>query len=374
MQWLRDPQRDSREDIRAAQQALVYAGYPHADAVTAVTTHLNRVRAALAAPRHAAVAGFLTGASMVIGALLVLTLALGGLGLVMGATGDSGTPGEFVPAAPAAPSAPQADPDPGSPLGVLPAVAVAAPVLGLAGAGMSRVTRNRWRRAGVLDTFNDLRPRRRYLLETAVVWLAVAGLIVLIVWAMAGPQLGATVAQMLAFFGIPIGAAAFAAWFPKLYAWILPRVSPVDAAAAARPIIEREAAQQIKTERDFYGASGYDRTAYDRNRWADEILGAEPEGYFAQAQRREDRARDIARRSGSYSYGMSGARRLARYALITGGLTVAGWLFIQRLAWIMWPFASSEELGIGVGVVALLLGLGLGLGLTWLYARYFEGL
>ena len=39
MQWLRDPQRDSREDIRAAQQALVYAGYPHADAVTEVTTH-----------------------------------------------------------------------------------------------------------------------------------------------------------------------------------------------------------------------------------------------------------------------------------------------------------------------------------------------
>lgn len=79
MQWLRDPQRDSREDIRAAQQALVYAGYPHADAVTAVTTHLNRVRAALAAPRHAAVAGFLTGAAMVIGALLVLTLALAAL-------------------------------------------------------------------------------------------------------------------------------------------------------------------------------------------------------------------------------------------------------------------------------------------------------
>lgn len=373
MSWIRDPQRDSREHIRAAQQALVYAGYPHADAVTAVAAHLHRVRAALAAPRHAAIAGFLTGASMVIGALLVLTLALGGLGLVMGATGDSGTPDEFVPAAPAAPSAPPADPDPGSPLGVLPAVAVTAPVLGLAGAGMSRVTRNRWRRAGVLQTFGNLRPRRRYLLETAVVWLAVAGLIVLIVWAMAGPRLGATVAQMLAFFGIPVGAAAFAAWFPKLYAWILPRMSPVDAAAAARPVIEREAAQQIKTERDFYGASGYDRTAYDRSRWADEILGADSQGYFAEAQRRGERARDIARRSGSYSHGMSGGRRLARYALITGGLTVAGWLFIQRLVWIMRPFDNSD-LGAEVGVIALLLGLVFGLGLTWLYARYFEGL
>ncbi|MCY3748539.1 MAG: hypothetical protein OXG64_04505 [Chloroflexi bacterium] len=371
MQWLRDPQRDSRQHIRAAQQALVYAGYPHGDAVTEVTTHLHRVRAALAAPRHALLAGFLTGASMVLGVFLVLTLALGGLGLVMGAAGDSGTPGEFTPAAP---PTPQAAPNPGSPLGILPAVAVAAPVLGLAGAGMSRVTRNRWRRAGVLQTFVNLRPRRRYLLEAAAVWLAVAGLIVLIVWALAGPQLGANVAQMLAFFGIPIGAAAFSAWFPKVYAWILPRVSPLDAAAAARPIIEREAARQIKTERDFYGASGYDRTAYDRNRWADEILGTETQGYFAEAQRREDTARDIAHRSGSYSYGVSGGRRLARYALIAGGLTVVGWLFIQRLVWIMWPFDTPEEFGVGVDVVALLLGLALGLALTWLYARYFEGL
>lgn len=367
MQWFVDPQRDSREDIRASQQALVYAGYPHADAVTEVTTHLHRVRAALAKPRHAMLAGFLSGASMAIGAFLVLTLALGSLGLVMGATGDSGTPGEFVPAAP---PAPQADASPGSPLGVLPAVAVAAPVLGLAGVGMSRVTRNRWRRAGVLETFVDLRPRRRYLLETALVWLAVAGLIVLIVWVMAGPQLGATVAQMLAFFGVPIGAAAFAAWFAKLYALVLPRVSPLDAAAAARPVIEREAARQIKTERDFYGASGYDRTAYDRNRWADEILGTESEGYFAEAQRREDRARDIARRSGAYSYGMSGARRLARYALIAGVATVAMWFFISRLFWL----TTVDEPGPEFGVLSLVLGAAIGIALTWLYARYFEAL
>lgn len=367
MQWLRDPQRDSREHIRAAQQALVYAGYPHGDAVTEVTTHLQRVRAALAAPRHAMLAGFLSGASMAIGAFLVLTLALGGLGLVMGAVGDSGTPGEFVPAAP---QTPQADSGPGSPLGVLPAVALAAPTLGLAGVGMSRVTRNRWRRAGVLVTFSDLRPRRRYLLETAAVWLAVAGLIVLIVWALAGPQLGATVAQMLAFFGIPVGAAAFSAWFPKLYTWILPRVSPVDAAAAARPVIEREAARQIKTERDFYGASGYDRTAYDRNRWADEVLAAEPPAHVAEAQRREERARDIAQRSGAYSHGLSGGRRLARYALIAGLATLAAWFFISRLFWL----TTVGEPGPEAGVVALVLGVGIGIGLTWLYARYFEGL
>lgn len=367
MQWLRDPQRDSREDIRAAQQALVYAGYPHGDAVTEVTTHLHRLRAALANPRHAMLAGFLTGASMAIGVLLLLTLGLGGLGLVMGAVGDSGTPTGITPAAPTVRSDER---DPGSPLGILPVVAVATPVLGLAGAGMARVTRNRWRRAGVLETLVNLRPSRRYLLEAAVVWLAVAGLIVLIVWALAGPQLGANVAQALAFFGVPVGATTLSLGFSNLYTWVLPRVSPVNAAAYARPIIEREAARQIKSERDFYGASGYDRTAYDRNRWADEILGTDPQGYFAEAQRREERTRDIAQRSGAYSYGMSGPRRLARYALIAGVATLAMWFFISRLLWLMTVGDSGPE----AEVLALFLGAVIGLALTWLYARYFEGL
>lgn len=371
MPWFEASQRDSRDDVRAAQQALVFAGYPHGDAVTEVTTHLNRVRAALAAPRHAIAAGFLTGAGLAVGVMLLLTLALGGLGLVMGAVGDSGTPADIAPSTPTVRSDER---DSGSPLGILPIVAVATPVLGLAGAGMARVTGNRWRRAGVLHTLVNVRPGRRYLLEAAAVWLAVAGLIVLIVWALAGPQLGANVAQALAFFGVPVSATTLSLGFSSLYTWVLPRVSPVSAAAYARPIIEREAARQIKSERDFYGASRYDRTAYDRNRWADEILGTESRGYFAEAQRREDRALEITQRSGAYSYGMSGWRRLARYALIAGGLTVVGWLFIQRLVWIMWPFDSPEEFAVGVDVGSLLLGLALGLGLTWLYARYFEGL
>ncbi len=367
MQWIRDPQRDSREDLRAAQQALVYAGYPHSDAVTEVTTHLNRVRAALAAPRQALVAGFLTGASMAIGVFLVLSLALGGLGLVMRAVGDSGTPGNIGPAAS---DAAPAEAGPGSPLGVLPAVVVAAPVLGLAGAGMARVTRNRWRRAGVLRTFTDLRPRRRYLLEAAAVWLGVAGVIVLIVWALAGPRLGANVAQGLAFFGIPLGAAAFAAWFSKLYALILPRISPVDAAAAARPIIERDAARQVVSERGYYGRAAYDRTAYDRSRWADEVLASKSQGDFAEARRSQATARDIAQRSGAYSYGQTPWRRIAHYGLITGGATIAVTFLIYRMAWLMSPQAP----GPGVGVLALFVGLILGVGLTWVYARYFEGL
>ena len=367
MQWLRDPQRDSRDDVRASQQALVYAGFPHSDAVTEVTTHLHRVRAALAAPGHALVAGFLSGAAMAISVLLVLTLALGGLGLVLGAVGDPGTPGNIGPAAS---DAAPAEAGPGSPLGILPAVVVAAPALGLAGAGMARVTRNRWRRAGVLRTFVNLRPGRRYLLEAAAVWLAVAGLIVLIVWALAGPRLGANVAQALAFFGIPVGVTALSLGFSNLYTWILPRITPVNAAAAARPIIERDAARQVVSDRDFYGRSAYDRTAYDRSRWADEVLATETQGYFADAQRRQDTARDIAQRSGSYSYGDSPWRRIVRYALIAGGVTAGVWLFVSRLIWLL----ILDEPGAEVGVIGLLLGLVLGVALTWVYARYFEGL
>lgn len=373
MPWFEASQRDSRENIRAAQQALVYAGYPHANAVTEVTTHLHRVRAALAAPRHAMLAGFLAGAAMALGLFLALAVALGGLGLVMGLAGDSGTPFDATPAGTTAPTEPGGPPpqaNPGSPLGVLPAVVVATPALGLAGAGMARVTRNRWRRAGVLQTFIHLRPGRRYLLEAAAVWLAVAGLIVLIVWALAGPQLGANVAQALAFFGIPVGATALSLGFPNLYTWILPRVSSLDAAAAARPIIERDAARQVRSDREFYGRSAYDRTAYDRSRWADEILATDSQGYFAQAQRREDTARGIAQRSGAYSYGMSGPRRLARYALIAGVATLAMWFFISRLLWIM----LVDEPGPEAGILALILGAAIGLGLTWLYARYFQNL
>lgn len=373
MQWLGNPQRDSRENIRAAQQALVYAGYPHANAVTEVTTHLHRVRAALAYPRHAMLAGFLAGAAMTLGLFLTLTVALGGLGLVMGMAGDSGTPFDAGPtgaATPVEPGVATTQPNPGSPLGILPAVVVATPALGLAGAGMARVTRNRWRRAGVLHTFVNLRPGRRYLLEAAAVWLGVAGLIVLIVWALAGPQLGANVAQALAFFGIPVGATALSLGFPNLYTWILPRVSPLDAAAAARPIIQRDAARQVLSDREFYGRSAYDRTAYDRSRWANEILASEPQGFAAGVQRRQKSAREAAQRSGSYSYGASPWRRLARYALIAGSATLALWFFISRLIWM----GSADAPGPGTGLLALVLGLGLGLGLTWLYARYFEGL
>ncbi len=50
MPWFSDPQRDSRDDIHAAQQALVFAGCPHSLAVAAYETYS---RWNLAGPGHA---------------------------------------------------------------------------------------------------------------------------------------------------------------------------------------------------------------------------------------------------------------------------------------------------------------------------------
>ena len=280
MRWFSNPQRDSRDDIRAAQQALVYAGHSRSEAVAEYGTYLYRLRAALAAPRDILWAGFLVGAAMAV----ALTLALGVAGFVMGVVAG---PGILIrpfgrgydvigtaagSGTPVGSTAALADATFRSLLDLLPAALTAMAILGLAGAGTALVTRNRWRRAGALDTFTDLRPRRRYLLEAAAVWLGVAALIVLIVRVQAGTQMAGGAVVMLASFGIPVLASVFLAAFPSLYKWLLPRVSPLDAAAYARPIIEREAALRVKADRDLYGRSVHRHSIDTRNRWADEVL------------------------------------------------------------------------------------------------------
>ena len=416
MQWLRDPQRDSRDDIRASQQALVYAGFPHSDAVTEVTTHLHRVRAALANPRHALLAGFLTGAAMAIGVLLALTVALLGLGLTLRILVRNGGElnslfwylGAFYRDLHPSPS--QNDP-----LRVLPVMVAAVPVLGLAGASLALVTRARWRRAGALTTLIGQTPQFRHLLESAAVWLGVAGLIVLGVRVLAGPEMTG-VALMLTIFVVPLIAAAFNSLFTKIYAWMLLHLSPLDAAAYARPNIEREAARQIKSERDFYRTSAYDGTAYDRNRWADQELAA---------VRRHDAARGAAQRSGvgplaphnqrrveesrrlqpqravraafrSSEHSVESERpvRTSRASLTSSafgdhfsqrpwrwwhwlfacGVTIAIWRLTH---WVAWQGQSVSDYmpdwpGAAADVIGLLLGLAIGVGTMWVYVRYVE--
>ena len=279
MTWFSDPQRDSRDDIRAAQQALVYAGHSRSEAVAEYDTYLSRVRAALAAPRDVVWAGVLVAATMAV----ALTLALGvasflivvaiGPGVpVRGPAGYYVVRGAAGPGTADGPTTDPADTSRMSPLDILlPAVAAAA-ILSLAGAGSALVMRNRWRRAGALDTFLDLAPRRVYLLETVGVWLGVSGLIVAIVRVQAGPQIDDRAMAMLAFFGVPILAGVFSLVFPGIFNWLLPRISPLDAAAYTRPIIEREAALRIKSDRELYGRSVNRHSIDTRDRWADEVL------------------------------------------------------------------------------------------------------
>jgi len=280
MPWFSPPQRDSPDNLRAVQQALVYAGYPHSAAAVECKTHLFRLRAALAGPRQIVSAGLVAGAALA----AALTFLLGLAGFAMGALAGPGVPtrgqdrGPHVIGSPAGsgtptgPTASLVDTTVRSLLDVLPAAIMAATILSLAGAGMALVARRHWRRAGVLETFLDVSAGRLYLLEAAAVWLGISVLIVLVVRAQAGPEMADGAVLMLVSVGIPLLVVAFTVAFPGLYRWLLPRLSPLDAAAYARPIIGHEAALHIKAEREAHGRSTYHRTAYDRSVWADKVL------------------------------------------------------------------------------------------------------
>ena len=224
---------------------------------------------------------------MAIGVLLALTVALLGLGLTLRILVRNGGElnslfwylGAFYRDLHPSPS--QNDP-----LRVLPVMVAAVPVLGLAGASLALVTRapSRGRTDHPYRSNPAVSPsagiRRR---------LGVAGLIVLGVRVLAGPEMTG-VALMLTIFVVPLIAAAFNSLFTKIYAWMLLHLSPLDAAAYARPNIEREAARQIKSERDFYRTSAYDGTAYDRNPGDQELA----------AVRRHDAARGAAQRASAH--------------------------------------------------------------------------
>lgn len=279
MPWFSEPQRDSPEEFRAAHQALVYAGCPRSEAAAQLQAHLHRVRAATASLRDTVVAGFLTGAAIAVALALVVLVATfvivvafgpgvpvktsGGVAVVRGAE-TSGTADM--------PATDPADAGRGPSLDMLVTAATIAVLLSLAGAGLALVSRGRWRRAGALETFTDIDLERRAWLQTLAVWLPIGGLMILA----AGRQGGEEVAQgaviALAFVGIPLLAVLFDYVFPSLYKWFLPRVSRLDAAAFARPIIELESARRIKAERETYRRSAYHGAAYDQGAWADEVL------------------------------------------------------------------------------------------------------
>ena len=269
MPWLSDPQRDSRDDIRAARQALVYAGDSRSQAEADFEAHLYRVRAALAATRHLLRAGFLVGVAVAVALLLALGLGSFLIVLAFGSPVFVWGPAGIIIVVHGSESSEASG---GSLFDILLTLVTAVTALGVAGAGTALVTRTRWRRAGVLDTYIDLDPRQVYLLHTVVVWLTVGALIVMAVQWQGDEEMVTGALVMLTFVGIPLLAFLFAAVFPSLYEWLLPRISPVDAAAYARPIIEREVALRIESDRELLGRDVRRHSTHPRDRWADEVL------------------------------------------------------------------------------------------------------
>ncbi len=368
-------ERDNRQDLRSAQQALVHAGYPAVEAWTALATFIRKVRSAAAARRAAILAGFTTGALMAVSVLAVLGVGIGLLGLLMRAGfGDTpGTTGDSAAAATAVAQRATEEPAPTtSPLeaavALLRASAVAAPIVGVAGLGLALVDRARWRRAGALSTFLDLRPTRLWMLREAAVWalvaVGVAGLI--------GLQLGDQARLGFLLLMIPIGipsAAAAGVWFRRLYPHVLPRMAMVDAAALARPIIVRDAALQVVADREFYGRNVYRRQHVDRSLWADQALRAVK---VSETDRRHAVEARIQRRSGGYGHGVPLRSRLPRYALAVLVIAIAIWSFVRWGAWMqLVPFTPFRE-NAGLDIAALIAGAVVGGVLVYIYARYLE--
>ena len=96
----------------------------------------------------------------------------------------------------------------------------------------------------------------------------------------------------LMFLGIPLGAVAYAAWFTALYVRILPRVSPLDAAAYARPVVEREAARQSAAAREIYERSAY--------RWANHVTRAARQQTFETSRTPATQTPRVAHWSGAF--------------------------------------------------------------------------
>ena len=412
IRWLRGRQYDSPHAIQASREALVSLGYRPAEANRALRLYLRRVRAALTTPGYAARAGLLTVVTMAVGVLLMLTLALEVLVRHWGLSANLAFNYSYAHA-PLIPN-------------IMPEAALVLSVLGLVGAGGAQVIRYRWQRAGVLHAYSrQARPHvgLPLCLGAAGLLVAVAGLTELVGWwlivvqayseatrpaaleaLIRGPLVDAR-ERTLIFLGIPFGAVAYAAWFPGLYGWILPRVSPVDAAAYARPLVAREAARQTAAAREIYSRSAY--------RWADHVTRAARQRSVEASRTPDTPTPRVVQKPGALRRAVRLWRslgwgapllRLGRYGLLTGGVTVVVWRLFHFLVWYFKPDAfgrygqllrgsghyvgpsyvgrsaaevaaaglAGESAPAWVDPLGLLAGLALGVGLAWVYARHFE--
>jgi hypothetical protein len=342
---MRNVRRDNREDLRRAQQALIYAGYSHGEAWRAVIQHLRRVRSAASARRHVLGAGFATGVVMALAtmAALVVLVAMGAaLAVAAGqAELDDSAPGFLVE--------------------MVRAAATTASILGAVGAGLALVDRARQRHAGALRTFVELQDSWLWLLAEALAWVAVLGGVALLIHVQIGHREGLNFLRMMAPFGI-LGAVVYSYWFRRLYPWMLLRWSPVDAAAQARPVVELEVALALLVERDAQSRVSRPSGYTERWAWAESVLD---EARISEAERRRRTQRRLL-----LPRGLSRSRQLGRVLLVLG-ITVVVWGIVRWLAWWQYgvpvlPFVEDawiDALGLGVGLM-------LGAAVVWYDQRF----
>lgn len=366
------PADDPREEARAVE-ALGHIGVPARKARLEVRRYYRRVRAAVSPVRDVSIAGVMATAVVALG----LLAALGAISLILAIVVGLGqmerpfyvTDGIAVQQVRAnAPERTQVDDPPLPGLGLVLVAVVTA-----FGMAAGRAERNHWRRTGVHRTFRELRPDSAHGLEIALVTvlaIAVASLSALLAF---GGQ-----AMVLVFAVIIPGAllilAAGRAVFAPLFDWSLQHVSRLDAAAYARPLVERDIALELAAEGNFYGRSSFSMASPAGNSaailWAAATLasmGIDPGARRAALQRRIQRKTARAAKDGLTR------RDLMRYAVSGFGVTLAVWLLVRFMAWRIYeidfaPFRTA----VGLDALALAIGTVLAAAFGWIHRRHLQ--
>lgn len=364
------PVDDPREEGLAID-ALRYLGVPQGQARSDVHRHLRRARAAVASVRDVSVAGVLAAAAFT----LVLGVALGSVSAILAIVVNIGQIDrpyyitEGRPVAEIRRTAQVVDDSQSSPLPTMGLVIVA--VVAAFGLMAGRAERNSWRRSGAHRTFRDLNldgAHRWEIVLPTLTAIAIASLAALLTFG--GDAIGLVViiiVPIILFF-----VAATRLVFAPIFDWALRHRSRLDAAAYARPLIERDVALEVAAEGESYGRGSFSARRPASNAaaslWAAktlESMGIAPDTRRAALQRRiEQKTAEAANR------GMTRRDRM-RYAGGGFGFTVAVWLLVRWAAWHIYeidfvPFRTAA----GLDAIALAAGALVATALGWIHSRH----
>ena len=362
---------DDPQEEALAVVALGHIGVPDRRARSDVRRYLRRVRAAVAPVRHVSIAGILAAAAFIVGLAAALGATSVILAIVVG-VGQIDRPYYLTDGRPVAEvrrAALALDHDQSSPLATLVPVAVAA--VAAFGLVAGRAERNHWRRSGAHRTYRDLTPDGAHRLEIALLTtmaIAVASLTALLAYGGDAIVLVFTVIVP----GTLLLIAAARTVFPKTFDWTLRHVSRIDAAACARPLIERDIALEVAAEGESYGRGSFSARRPASNAaaslWAATTLrsmGISPDARRAALQRR-------IRRKTAEAASVSLTRHdLVRYAGGGFGFTFAIWLLVRCMAWRIYeidfaPFRTA----VGLDAITLTTGALLAAALSWIHRRH----